>query len=433
MYRRCSYLFLFALSVSLPPLLRAEEALSLPALLLKARDNNPDILAARHGWKVKLDEVAPTRAWPDPTFTYIDEKFPSGVDGVDPMRMKHYRIEQTVPFPGKLTNDARMKYHEALIAEAKYRAMTLEVFRDVQSRYYQLYLTDKLIDLAQDSVGVLKQTLGSAQARLAGGQSSTADVFMVQTELRRMENMLFEQKQQRTLIEIEINTLLGQPVKTPLGRPAAPDLKDIPATIPELEKLSSINNPLYRAAMHEVNHSRAMKTHHALQFLPDFGVMYEKETADAGPSGRQMGVSVTFPLWLSRPWGLTQSANEHISEAESTSQAMRNEVQKMVNTEFTETNTYLTQVKNYVAGILPEAQSALKITRHQYASGQIDFVRFLEAFRTWIQTNNEYQDKLYRYGEHWSELERWVGVPLDKAKEALDQEKVMPTEMNHEK
>jgi cobalt-zinc-cadmium efflux system outer membrane protein len=433
MVRRSTYLFLFALLSFLAPSLRAQDTLSLPALLLKARDNNPDILAARHGWKVTLDEVAPTRAWPDPTFTYIDEKFPSGVDGVDPMSMKHYRIEQTIPFPGKLTNDAKMKYHEALIAEAKYRAMTLEVFRDVQSRYYQLYLTDKLIDLAQDSVGVLKQTLGSAQARLAGGQSSTADVFMVQTELRRMENMLFEQKQQRTLIEIELNTLLGQPVKTSLGVPQAPDLKDIPVTIPELEKLSSINNPLYRAAMHEVNHSRAMKTHHALQFLPDFGFMYEKETADAGPAGRQIGVSVTFPLWLSRPWGLTQSANEHILEAESTSQAMKNEVQKMVNTEFTETNTYLTQANNYVAGILPEAQSALKITRHQYASGQIDFVRFLEAFRTWIQTNNEYQDNLYRYGEHWSELERWVGVPLDKAKEALDQEKVMPTEMNHEK
>src|ERR1019366_3243217 len=431
MHRRCSFLFLFALLISLTPFVRAEEALSLPSLLLKARDNNPDILSARHGWKVKLEEVAPTRAWPDPIFTYIDEKFPSGVDGVDPMHMKHYRIEQIIPFPGKLTNDAKMKYHEALIAEAKYRAMTLEVFRDVQSRYYQLYLTDKLIDLAQDSVGVLKQTLGSAQARLAGGQSSTADVFMVQTELRRMENMLFEQKQQRTLIEIELNTLLGQPVKTSLGLPQAPDLKDIPVTIPELEKLSSINNPLYRAAMHEVNHSRAMRTHHNLQFLPDFGFMYEKETADAGPAGRQIGVSVSFPLWLSRPWGLTQSAKEHTAEAEASSQSMRNEVQKMVHQEFTQTNTYLTQAKNYVAGVLREAQSALKITRQQYASGQIDFLRFLEAFRTWIQTNNEYQEKLYRYGEHWSELERWVGVPVDKAKEALEQEEVMPMKMEN--
>jgi len=424
-----SIILIFSLTTSL----WAGEVLSLPTLLLRARDNNPEILAARHGWKVMLDEVAPTRAWPDPTFTYIDEKFPSGVAGVDPMHMQHYRIEQTIPFPGKLTNDARMKYHEALIAEAKYRAMTLEVFRDVRSRYYQLYLTDQLIALAQESVNVLKQTLASAQARLAGGQSSAADVFMVQTELRRMENMLFEQKQQRTLITIEMNTLLNQAVETELGTAQPPDLTEIQTSLPELEKLASINNPLYQSAMHEVNHSRAMKTHHALQFLPDFGVMYEKETADAGPAGSQIGVSVTFPLWLSRPWGLTRSAEEHTAETEATSQAMRNEVQKMVHQEYTETNTYLTQAKNYQAGILPEAQSALKITRQQYASGQLDFLRFLEAFRTWIQTNNEYQDKLYRYGDHWSELERWVGVPIDKAKEALEQEEVMPTEMSHDK
>jgi cobalt-zinc-cadmium efflux system outer membrane protein len=429
---RCRHLF-YALVLwpCLSPRLWADA--SLPDLLLKARDNNPDILAARHGWKVNLDEVSPARTWPDPTFTYIDERFPSGVDGVDPLHIRHYRIEQTIPFPGKLSNEAQMKYHEALIAESKYRATTLEVFRDVQSRYYQLYLTDQLIALAQESVSVLKQTLGSAQARLAAGQSSTSDVFMVQTELHRMENMLFEQQQQKTLIVIEFNTLLNQPADTPLGTAQPPPLQDIQASLAELDQLSSMNNPLYLAAMHEVNHSRAMLTHHNLQFLPDFGFMYERETADAGPDGRQIGVSITFPLWVQRPWGLAQSAKEHITEAEASSQAMRNEVQKRVHTEFTETNTYLTQTRNYVAGILPEAQSALKITRQQYASGQIDFLRFLEAFRTWIQTNNEYQEKLYRYGEHASELERWVGVPINKAKEALEQRDVMPMEMNHEK
>ena len=48
---------------------------------------------------------------------------------------------------------------------------------------------------------------------------------MVQTELRRMENMLFEQKQQRTLIQIEMNTLLNQPVETGSGDGRAAGIK----------------------------------------------------------------------------------------------------------------------------------------------------------------------------------------------------------------
>src|SRR5205807_832572 len=218
-------------------------------------------------------------------------------------------------------------------------------------------------------------------------------------------------KQARTLAQLELNTLLDQPTDTPLGPAQPPELKDVSADLARLQKLAGLNNPLYLAAMHEINHSRAMMTHHALQFLPDFGVMYERESADAGPAGRQIGVSVTFPVWLQRPIGLYHSAKEHLSEAEASSQAMRNMVAKKVHAEFTETNTYLTQARNYEASILPAALSTLKITQRQYASGQGDFLKLLEAFRTWIQTHNEYQDKLYQYGLHWSELERWLGMP----------------------
>jgi len=417
----------------MPSFLWAAEPTSLSSLLLKAREANPDIQAAQHRWKVKLAEVSPNAAWPDPTFTFVDEQFPSGVNGVDPEHIKHYRVEQMIPFPGKLTNESRMKYHEALIEQAKYQATTLEVFRDVKARYYQLYLTDRLISLAQQSVDVMKQALGSAQARLASGQASAADAFMAETELKRMENMLFEQKQARTLVQIELNTLLNYPTETPIGPAEPPELKDVPADLAQLQKVAGSDNPLYLAAMHEINHSRAMMTHHAMQFLPDFGVMYERENADAGPAGRQIGVSVTFPLWLQRPIGLYRSAKEHLSEAEASSQSMRNMVLKNVHAEYTETNTYLTQARNYESSILPAAQSTLKIAQRQYASGQGDFLRLLESFRTWIQTNNEYQDKLYQYVLHWGELERWLGVPPDRVKEALEQHELMPTEMNHAK
>jgi len=431
MFRPISFISISLFTLSLPQVGWVAEPLSLTALLQTAHDKNPDILAARHGWMVKRDEVSPNKAWPDPTFTYVDEKFPSGIAGVDPERIQHYRVEQMIPFPGKLTNESRMKYHEALIEEAKYRATTLEVYRDVKARYYQLYLTDQLISLAQQSVDVMKQALGSAQARLASGQTSASDAFMAQTELKRVENMLFEQKQGRTLVQIELNTLLNQPTETPLASTQPPDLKDVPEDLGHLQNLASQNNPLYWSAMHEINHSRAMMTHHALQFLPDFGVMYERETADAGPAGRQIGVSVTFPLWLQRPIGLYQSAKEHLSEAEAASQSMRNMVAKNVHTEFTETNTYLTQARNYETGILPAALSNLKIAQRQYASNQADFLRLLEAFRTWIETHNEYQDKLYQYALHWGELERWVGVPLDKSSQAVHEEDVMPKEMHH--
>src|SRR5262245_699925 len=117
---RKSVVFQFIVfSFCLPQVAWVAEPMRLDALLLKPRDNNPDIGQARHGWKVKIEEVGPAGSWPDPTLTFVDEKFPSGMVGVDPEHVKHYRVEQMIPFPGKLTNESRMKYHEALIQEAQ--------------------------------------------------------------------------------------------------------------------------------------------------------------------------------------------------------------------------------------------------------------------------------------------------------------------------
>ncbi len=409
------------------------EPLSLPAVLLQARDHNPDIQAARQAWKMKSAEIRPAGTWENPRFSFADEDFPSGVTGVSAEKIRHYRIEQTIPFPGKLSNDARMKFHEALIAEAEFRTKILDVLRDVRLRYYQLYLTDQKIALAGQSADILKDALRAAQTRVSSNQASTSDIYMAQTELAKMKNELFQQQQQRRLIQIELNTLLNQGTGTSLGQPQAPELSDIPVTLSDLEKIARRNDPTYLSAAHEVNHARAMVRHNNFEFAPDFGIMYEREESPNGPAGRVLGFSVSFPLWLQRPWGLRQSAHEHMAEAEARSQGMQNEVLKMVNMEYIELGTHLQLSRNYLADILPSALSNVKTARQQYASGQADFVRLLEAFRTWIDVHNGYQEQLYHYAEHWSELERWTGVELARAKEALEQSEVMPAENAHGK
>jgi cobalt-zinc-cadmium efflux system outer membrane protein len=420
--------------ISTAPLKQAgPEALSLSAVLLRARDNNPDIQAARQAWRAKEADIRPAGTWDNPTFSYTDENFPSGVAGVPTEKIRHYRIEQMIPFPGKLTGEARMKYHEALIAESEYRAKLLEVLRDVRMRYYQLYLTDQQILLAAQSVDILKDALRTAQARVGSNQSSTSDIFMAETELGKMNNALFEAQQARLLVQFQLNRLLKQSTDTPLGLAQPPELKDLPVALADLQTLAHRNDPSYLAAIHEIEHAQAMLTRTKLNYAPDFGLMYEREESPDGPAGRQIGISVSFPLWLQRPWGQVESAKAHILEAEANSQSMQDEVDQMVHMEFIETTTHLRLSRNFINAILPSAASNVKIARQQYASGQSDFVRMLEAFRSWIDVHDSYEEELYHYGEHWSELERWTGVDLDHAKEALEQNQIMPMEMHHEK
>jgi cobalt-zinc-cadmium efflux system outer membrane protein len=118
------------------------------------------------------------------------------------------------------------------------------------------------------------------------------------------------------------------------------------------------------------------------------------------------------PLWLTRPFGDLREARAHLEETEAMARSMRNEVSKMVAVELTEVNTHLGMARNYRDTVVPSAESALKLARRQYESGSGNFLRLLEASRTLIAVQTEYYTQLYNYGEHWAQLERWVGSPL---------------------
>ncbi len=414
-----------------PGSLQAADVLSLPTLLAQAQEKNPELRAARQAWEVKRNQVTPAGTWPNPVFSYLNERFPSGSDQVSPEKIDHWRIEQAIPFPGKLSGDARMKFHEALIAESEYQAKKLEVAKDLKMRFYQLALTDEKTGLAQESIGVLHNALQIAQSRLAANQSSALDVFTAQTELRKMENELFTEQQQRKLIEIELNTLLNQSADTPLGPAQTLPLTDLPLGATEFARVASLNDPLYWSAMHEINHAKSMLTRNRLSMAPDFGFTYELEQPAGGQSGRQIGFSVSFPLWFERPWKEYVASKAHLTEAEASSERMRNLVLRMVATEFTETQTHLELARSDRDRVVPSALSALRTASQQYASGTTDFLRLLEAFRAWIDAHNSYQNEVYHYGEHWSELERWVGVDLAQAQEALGSQSAVSGELNH--
>ena len=406
--------FLLSVGIAIYPAWGAE-TLSLEGLLAKARTHNPDVIAAAASWRSAKAAARPAGTWPSPTFRWAEERRPTGIPGMEGVPMRILGAEQMIPFPGKLTYEMRLKQHDAAAAQARYHDALLTLTRDVRRTYYQLYLTEQSIGLAEQSAAILKSVLGTSQARLASNQTSASDVFMAQTELRRMENMLFEQRQERLKIQAELNALLNQAADTPLGNASAPILRDLPYSLAELQAMARQQSPLLAESHEEKHHGKTMRARERLAFAPDFTVTAERETMNAGPDGRLIGVAMTFPLWLQKPWGDLKAAAAHEAEAEAMGNSRARRVERGIYQSWVETTTHLTMTRNYTQGILPAPHSSLNVTRQQYASGRADFLRFLEAFRGWVNAHLEYEQQLYKVGESWSELERWVGSDLNEA------------------
>lgn len=407
---------------------RSEEAANaLPELLRQARERNPEIKSAFQKWKVVDKESGAASVWPNPTISYIDEKDPTGVEGMEPMKRKHYGIEQEIPFPGKLSSEARMKRHEARIAEADYRNVVLDVESRIKILAARMGTTDRQIALARENVASMRRALSATQSRIAANKGMTSDFFMAQMELRRMENMVFEKTQERKALVIELNALLDLPIDHPWTAPfPQPEWREFDRDLAGVAQIAENNSPLIQSAQHEINHSHAMRTRSRFEYAPDFGIMYEYQTAGegpggTGPAGRQLGLSLSVPLWLKRPMRLAAGAEAHRLEAEAEAINMINMVKKMVAMECNEVITHVTLARKIQNEILPAANGALKITHRQYAAGRGDFLRLLEANRAWTSMQMEYQDEIYHVAEHWALLEKWVGTSLETNKEEKKQ------------
>ncbi len=408
--------------------LAGADAPDLTNLIQQVKEKNPRIQEAYRAWKVTERQVSPAGTWPNPRLNVSREK----EAGMDPMRLKKIGVSQEIPFPGKLTSEERMKYHEALIAGSHYQDTTLDVVSELRLRIYQLLLTDQLIALADQNADTMRQALRSSESRLASGSASTSDVFMAQVELRKMENMLFEQKQQRRLIESELNALLDEPVEKSWGTPLTPPLQAVPISLSDLQTVAEQMSPLVLSAQHEKHHGQSMVRRSRLDFAPDVEVMALRQTADQAGTGHEIGLSLSIPLWFKRPWNNFAGAKEHFLETEAGTKAMITMVKKMVRMEYIEAETHKTLAEQYQTGILPPTAANLKLTQASYSAGKTDFLRLQDAVRTWTETNIRYQNELYHAAEHWSLLERWAGVDLFEAK-AMIETNTMKKENHHEK
>ncbi len=384
--------------------------------------NNPDVLSTRYTWKAAEARAGSVKSWPNPMASYAKEETPMGEE------MTHLRVEQEIPFPGKLSREAQMAKHEALIARAKHRATTLKVLADARTLYYRLYTSDRLTSLLAQNVETAKTLMRTAESRFSASGSMGAskpmgmDLLMLRTELGRMENMLFEEEQERALTRFRLNSLLDRPLDAPIARTEPPELKEVPFTLKDLLVRARSTSPEYLAATHEENHARSMLSRSRFEFAPDLNVMYDRQTAPGGETGYEAGIGLSLPLWMGRPLAQLREAKAHRREAETLARRMRNDADQEVAQEYTEIQTHLTLARRYETIIIPSAESALRLARRQYETGGVTYDKVLLALKSLTDAHIEYHKHVNEYAEHWGILEQCCGLDLSTAEELAPEE-----------
>lgn len=382
-----------------------------------ARVASPRAEAARAIASAARARIAPARLPPDPEIQlgFMNYTIP-GLAPMDAIGMTQLQVMQMLPTAGKLGLSGRIAREQAAAAAERARDVEWDVRNQVAMAFYDLYATDRALDVARQTLRLLQDILRTAEAMYRVGEGRQPDVLRAQVAIARMVEDTIRMTTMRTGMAARLNALLNRPSDNVLGSPA---LSRFPDSLPSLDGVltqSQGGRPMVQAAQREVEAATTQATLARREIWPDVtvGVQYGQRGSPMGTE--RMGslmIGASVPVFAnSRQLKMREetAAMRQMAEAELT------EMRARTRGEVVQAYANLVKARNltalYRTTVIPQAEATVTSALAAYRVGTVDFMTLLDS----RMTVNEYRQQLFALeadqGKAWAELEMLIGAEL---------------------
>lgn len=399
------------------------DTLDLARAVALARRANPRVAGAGAEVAAAGARIRPAGTLPDPTLAIgaMNYMLPSLSASRDPLSMNQVTLTQVVPVNGTLGLRRTVARFDSVRVASQRDALMLSVERDVRARYWELYHTDRALEIMDRTLAVVRELSNVATTMYTVGSTVQSDVVRAQVAVTRMQQEIIEMRLQRFASASALNALLGRPGEEPIVLPAVPGHEEHGAAtqpletppLPSLESLVALadtGNPQVAAARAAVLGARTNETATRRMIYPDLGlgVAYGQRAGDNDMLSLMVGVSV--PVFArSRQFRMRDEARAMRDASEEMLRAMRLEVRSMLATAYAEAEAARRQVVLYAGGLVPQAVASYEAALAAYRVGRVDFPTALDAQMALLS----YQHDLHRYeamyGTAIAEIDRLIG------------------------
>lgn len=394
----------------------------LPKLVERAIANNPEIKASQARWEMYVSRVKQAGALDDPMLMFkvqsylIRAPFDSRRD---PMSQRVIGISQQLPFWGKRDLKAEVAAKEAEAYQWQTEERKLELARMVKETYYQIFLTDKELEIVNKNIRVMDDFITLAETRYSVGQGAQQDVFKAQVERSRMLDMQITLEQRRKSLQATLNTLLFRPVETPVR--AIPDFEIRPFSwSPEqLRAMAEENRPMIKSLRAQIGKGEAGQRLAGKELFPDVNISLEYMQRDpagemeAGYDMYSAGITFNLPIQRERRHAMVRESSAEIAMATAELNTLYNSINLGVADNLAQMERREKLIHLYKSGIIPQAEQSLESATIGYRVGKVDFLTLLDARLTLFTYEREYYESMAEYQIKKAQLEALVGKELD--------------------
>ena len=385
--------------------------LSVEQLVAVVQARNPSLQAASAAWRAAAERYPQVVSFDDPMFTGMVG--PQGI-GTEDGGGWMVQASQAVPWAGKRALRGNAAAAEAEALRGDIGDTRLRLAEAARTAFYDYYLARRQLEVNASTQRLLEQFRGIARDKYQVNQATEQDFLQADVELASLESRRTELVRDEQVAIARINTLLHRAANHPLPPPPAKaPLPESPPTVDELQQLAVHSRPDLFAQQARIRSERANLALACKEYYPDLNLVAKYDGFMPEEMRPQVGIDVNVPVRYARRSAAEREAADRLQQRCAEYQNLLDQTRYEVQSAFERSIQSERVVHLFEEKILPAAQRNLDSALANYSSGNLDFLRLLDAERQLNTQRDMYFQAIAEYHRRVAELARVVGEPAD--------------------
>jgi outer membrane protein TolC len=419
-----SYLTILACTILFAGIAQAETAKTvenLPSVIAIALNNNPEIKSSQSRWRMYVGKARQAGSLEDPMFMFklqnLLAREPFSFGGKDPQTAKVIGLTQQLPFWGKRALREELAGYEAESYRWSIDERKLELKKMVTETWYQIYATDKALEIIDKNIRIISDFSTIAESRYAVGQGAQQDIFKAGLEKSKMLDMQITLQQQRKSLAANLNYLLYRPPGTAVTGINDFELPQLTRNPEQLREIAHEKRPQIKSLIMQANKGMAGHRLARKEFYPDFNLSFEymfreASMSDPGDNMFTLGVTFNLPFQRERRRAMLAESSSETDMAMDELNGLRNSIDYAITDSLAQMERRRQLVELYSTGIIPQAGQSLESALIGYRVGKVDFLTLLDGRVNLFNYERELYDSKAEYMMALARLEAAVGMDL---------------------
>jgi outer membrane protein TolC len=329
-------------------------------------------------------------------------------------------LTQTIPFPGALKAKAEVKGVDTLIVKQEIADLKNQIAQQMAVLYFTLQEKRREMELARESVELLKQISLVAKRKFEVGSASLENVVQVEVQITRVKDKIEALKGEAQSMQAQINAYLLRNEKVPVP---TPDIRAITHQVfltDSLLKWAARDRPLLKGIKLYQNKAVLQQKEAEQKYYPNFKVglqytlrSYNVNTGVNYPDFLGLVVGVTIPLGYGGSIKAAVNKTKYLQDYYG--QQFHSSLQ-VLQQSFGKINAKINELRSREKlldkTMLPQAVQAYQAAIAEYQVNKIDFVNVIKAEDDILKIKTELAKLRTSFSIQLARLEYLTGTPL---------------------